>query len=281
VKQRLAFIAALWLSAAPCEAETITATPGGAQLTAANAWTAKQTFNAGISIASGQTLDWNSDTFLARDAANSLAMRNGANAQAFTVYNSYTDASNNEGVNISWTGNAAFLSTFKNGTGTIRSIHVQPGSGGDLFLGSTDQWKVPAATGNFLAGSDNATDIGTAGANRPRSLYVASRAVHGAPTVTYSASITIDASTGNEFTITANNGTAFTINAPTNPTTGQRMVVTIRNTSGGALGAITWNAVFKMATFTAPANANSRSIEFRYDGTNWVQLYQSAADVPN
>jgi hypothetical protein len=99
--------------------------------------------------------------------------------------------------------------------------------------------------------------------------------------VAYSASITIDASTGNEFDITANNGTAFTINAPTNQTDGQRITITIRNTSGGALGVITWNAVFKMSAWTSPATANSRSIDFRTDSTNWVQVGQTGVDVPN
>ena len=100
-------------------------------------------------------------------------------------------------------------------------------------------------------------------------------------TVTYSASMTIDASTGCVFVITATNATAFTINAPTNPTTDATMKIIIRNTSGGALGAVTWNAVFKMSAWTSPATGNSRTIEFYYNGTNWIQLVQSTVDVPN
>lgn len=97
----------------------------------------------------------------------------------------------------------------------------------------------------------------------------------------YSASMTIDASAGNVFEATCTNGTAFTFNAPTNPQQGQRITVVVRNTSGGALGAATWNAVFKLATWTNPANANSRSITFLYDGTNWVEISRTPADVPN
>ena len=100
-------------------------------------------------------------------------------------------------------------------------------------------------------------------------------------TVTYSAGITINVQLGDSFVITATNGTAFTINAPLNPQNGRVITITIRNTSGGALGVITWNAVFKMPAFTSPATANSRSVTFHYNGTNWVQRYQSAADVPN
>lgn len=99
--------------------------------------------------------------------------------------------------------------------------------------------------------------------------------------VTYSASMTPDASASNEFDITATNGTAFTINAPTNPIDGQRITITLRNASGGALGAATWDAVFKMSAWTNPANAFSRSIDFKYNATNWVQVSQTGVDVPN
>lgn len=98
---------------------------------------------------------------------------------------------------------------------------------------------------------------------------------------TYSASMTINSATGNFFTIDANNGTAFTINAPTNPTDGQRITVKLKNSSGGALGAATWNAVFKMSAWTNPANGQNRSIDFEYDGTNWIQVSQTGIDVPN
>src|SRR5712692_283420 len=101
-------------------------------------------------------------------------------------------------------------------------------------------------------------------------------------TVTYSASMTFDAANGTEFDITATDGNAFTINAPINPA-GDGLVFTaiIRNTSGGALGAVTWNGVFKMSAWTQPANGFSRSIIFRWDQTNWVQISQTGVDVPN
>lgn len=98
---------------------------------------------------------------------------------------------------------------------------------------------------------------------------------------TYSTSITMSASAGNAHSITATDGVAFTINAPTTARTGQYLELVIRNTSGGALGVITWNAVFKMTAFTNPATTFSRSIIFRYDGTNWVEVGRGAADVPN
>lgn len=104
-------------------------------------------------------------------------------------------------------------------------------------------------------------------------------------TVTYSASMTPNASAGTDFIITATNNTAFAINAPTGtPPSGyaQTIRITVRNTSGGALGAATFNAVFKLgAAWTQPANGFSRTIEFRWNGTNWVEIGRTAADVAN
>jgi hypothetical protein len=99
--------------------------------------------------------------------------------------------------------------------------------------------------------------------------------------VTYTTSMTLDTSLGASFKINATNGTAFTINAPTNVRTDQRILINIKNTSGGALGTITWNAIFKMATWTSPTTAYNRSIEFEYNGTNWIEINRTSADVPN
>ena len=84
-----------------------------------------------------------------------------------------------------------------------------------------------------------------------------------------------------EFVITQSSGSAFSVPAPQNETTGQRITIRIRNTSGGALGTVTWNAVFKMAAWTSPATGNSRSIDFQFDGTNWVEVSRTPGDVPN
>lgn len=100
--------------------------------------------------------------------------------------------------------------------------------------------------------------------------------------ITYSTSMTIALGSGAVAIITATNNTAFTINAPTGtPVAGEELTVVIRNTSGGALGAVTWDAVFKMSAWTQPATGFSRSISFRFDGTNWVQKNQTGVDVPN
>lgn len=99
--------------------------------------------------------------------------------------------------------------------------------------------------------------------------------------VTYSASMTPNCALGGFFTITATNATAFTINAPTSPLPNQRISINIINSSGGGLGAATWNAVFKLAAWTQPATGFSRVINFVYNGSQWVEESRTTADVPN
>lgn len=116
-------------------------------------------------------------------------------------------------------------------------------------------------------------------------FYVDGMKQTGMETVTYSASMTPDLRSGHVHRITVTDGVAFTINSPTNrdaTAPGTITTFVFRNTSGGALGAITWNAIYKMAgALTNPATGFSRSISFFDDGTNLVELYRGAADVAN
>jgi len=99
--------------------------------------------------------------------------------------------------------------------------------------------------------------------------------------IPYSASMAVD-NTYQSFTITATNGTAFTVTNPLYPTyDGETITFTIRNASGGALGTATWGTLYKLATWTQPANGFSRSITFLCDGTNFIELSRTTADVPN
>lgn len=158
-----------------------------------------------------------------------------------------------------------------------RTFKLGPGTGGGTVFGLYD------ATGTTVAWQYNwstkittlAGALSALGATLTKALNTARVAL------TYGATIATDASLGNEFDITATNGTAFTISNPTNATDGQVITYTIRNTSGGALGAITWGTAFKMAAWTSPATANSRSITFRFDGTNLVEISRTPGDVPN
>jgi hypothetical protein len=106
--------------------------------------------------------------------------------------------------------------------------------------------------------------------------------IPGQAAVTYSASITPDASQGTNAIIVVSNTTAFTINAPLNPSNGQQLTVMVYNNSGGAMGTITWNAIFHMNAFTNPATARSQSITFVYSVGlgQWYEVTRTSASVP-
>jgi hypothetical protein len=127
-----------------------------------------------ISWSSTNGFSGTADLILARDAANTLAQRNGTNAQAFRVYNTFTDASNYERINILWSANTAFVETLAAGTGAARSLIIgSNGSGTNLgFMSAgTVRWRVNS-NGHLTAEADNTYDIGASGANRPRNVYV-------------------------------------------------------------------------------------------------------------
>jgi hypothetical protein len=66
------------------------------------------------------------DLILIRDAANTLAQRNGAAAQALRVYNTYTDATTFERANIFWDSNVLKIGTEKGSVGgTARNVELQ------------------------------------------------------------------------------------------------------------------------------------------------------------
>ena len=98
---------------------------------------------------------------------------------------------------------------------------------------------------------------------------------------TYGTNITITAPLANRFRVVVTNNTAFTVLNPITPRTGQRITIRIVNTSGGAMGVITWDTAFKLSAWTNPANGFSRSISFAYNGSNWIEESRTAADIPN
>lgn len=104
--------------------------------------------------------------------------------------------------------------------------------------------------------------------------------------LTFGTTIAVDLSTGNNFTFNATTNAAHALGAPSGgvlPTGGNQLFsVTERNTSGGAIATMTFNAAYKLgAAWTAPANGLSRTIWFLWNGTNAVEVGRTAADVTN
>jgi hypothetical protein len=127
---------------------------------------------AGLSFFDGSGV---TDLILARDAANTLAQRNSTNAQAFRVYNTYTDASNYERGFFDWstTANTLTIGTAAAGTGTGRQVAIQSASSINFQVsGANTIWSM-STSGHLLAATDNTYDIGAAAATRPRSIFAA------------------------------------------------------------------------------------------------------------
>ena len=78
------------------------------------------------------------DLVLYRDAANTLAQRNGTSAQTIRVYNTYTDASNYERLSTTWSSNVCYTKPENAGTGSAR-LYVP-------VTGSTTVASLPSAS---------------------------------------------------------------------------------------------------------------------------------------
>jgi hypothetical protein len=112
------------------------------------------------------------DTILTRDAANTLAQRNGTNAQAFRVYGTFTDVSNYERAYIDFTASRLAIGNSAAGTGVQRDTRLQ-GAQIRFDVGSLGEpWQI-ASSGHFLCPTDNTYDIGASNATRPRNVHIA------------------------------------------------------------------------------------------------------------
>lgn len=106
-----------------------------------------------------------------RDAAYTIAQRNGTNAQISRIYNTFTDASNYERLNLAWESNICKIETESLGTGVVRNMQVG-GVNTEISVGPGNPvWRFNNS-GHFIALVDNAYDIGASGATRPRTLYL-------------------------------------------------------------------------------------------------------------
>jgi hypothetical protein len=108
------------------------------------------------------------DVLLFRDAANTLALRNGTAAQTFNVYNTFTDASNYEVGQVSWSTNVFTIATSALGTGTARNLVLRWSTGASITLANNS---MTFSSGNLLFGTDGNRDIGSVSASRPANIY--------------------------------------------------------------------------------------------------------------
>ncbi len=146
---------------------------------------------------SNVTPDGTYDLTLLRDAAGILAQRNGTNAQALRVYNTFPGTGNNEWGGFDWqtTANTLRIGTAVSGTGVGRgvtlaasgagtakifggpsatfSVQLMSGGGGTSLLDVSAGTSEIFSNANLKFAPDNTYDIGTGGANRPRNVFIA------------------------------------------------------------------------------------------------------------
>lgn len=99
-------------------------------------WPTANTSTGGVSLTALQSFSWSSgssnatppgDLALYRDAANTLGLRNGVNAQRFNLYNTYTSASVYERVSLYAASNVFYLGSDQTGA-TLRPLLVNHGA---------------------------------------------------------------------------------------------------------------------------------------------------------
>jgi hypothetical protein len=119
-------------------------------------------WGSGLAGSTGSSLTL--DTVLVRDAANTLALRNGALAQTFNVYGTYTSGTSYERLTLSAPSAAnAIIGTNKgSGGGTARGL--------DLQTDGVSRWSISTA-GHLLAQESPSIDIGAQDSNKPRNVF--------------------------------------------------------------------------------------------------------------
>lgn len=129
------------------------------------------------------------DALLTRGGAGIIDQRNGVNAQAHWITNTWTDGSNFERGVVGWNGNNFDVNTAQAGTGTSRNLRLYTTGAGELQLGvnSNISWKIGSG-GHWLANADATYDIGASLANRPRDLHLSRHVTAGGSLIAGSSS---------------------------------------------------------------------------------------------
>jgi len=124
-----------------------------------------------IALGSGGYIAWNSnadptlgsdDTIMVRDGANAIAFKNGASAQQFNLYQSYTDASNYRRISMygNYSGGNPGIQAEGGGTGANPSFLIGATGTGviDFCPAGTNTYRIQSTA--ILPQSDNLKDLG-------------------------------------------------------------------------------------------------------------------------
>jgi len=185
------------------------------------------------------------------------------------------------------------LMSFSNAVGVTMTSVAASFIGGSLLLsgGSTNNIfnGVEVAVLTVVAGNTNNTFIGCKFATISDSAN--SRFINCSNTVDMGADVrvvlapvgtvyTANAKVANINYLSIGSGD-YTIAAPTSAFDGCRLTYIVKNDGLGALGAATWNAIFRNTAWTNPASGTARTVTFVYDSATslWWQTSASDADL--
>ena len=90
---------------------------------------------------------------LTSSAADILDQRNGTNAQEYRLYNTYTDAGNNEYLSFRFVSNNAYIDTQKTGTGSGRNLFIGTNGTSQIGFYATNQIEFLTNFSPFTAGT--------------------------------------------------------------------------------------------------------------------------------
>ena len=240
-------------------------------------------------VSSNTALNWSStgaaggtpDLTLRRDAANTLAQRNGVNAQALRVYRTFTDTSNfiygASGYGAIFGDTSVFdVGTRGLGTGAAGSpLRICTVGNNLIYLNtnSVNRWQV-TGTGHFVAEADNTYDIGASGANRPRDIYTAGKIDIGNGNLTLSNDVRLSRRASGVLLLDNNGGTDFgrlqfggtTSSFPALKRSGTTLETKLADDSGFAPHAAEWLSVTDGVTAPGAAAGRARIYVDSADG---------------
>jgi hypothetical protein len=198
------------------------------------------------------------DLAILRDAANTLAQRNGANAQALRLYNTYTSSTNFERLNFRWDSNVAKIGTEKGSAGGVARDLV-------LETNGTERVRVSAA-GVF---SVDGVVVGRGGGAFSTNTAVGQETLFDNTTGTFNTAVGRQAIANNT---TGGYSTAVGANAMFLNTTGSVNVAvgqdTLRNnTTGASNTAVGANALNNNTTGSSNTAVGYVAARFIADGT--------------
>jgi hypothetical protein len=215
------------------------------------------------------------DLILARDAANTLALRNSTNAQTFNVYNTYTDPSNYERLAFKWNSNIFEINAEKAGTGSYRNIKFVANANSLIWDGTALQ-----------AGSDNVRDLGLS-STRFRTGYFGTSVItpainNGGSGLTIADNVALpignrinlisSASTG-EYSLGVQNGGLYPLRLGLSYDNSTQRHFEIGYYAGGDITS-TWNPKFKVNGYTGDTTING---DFSIASTKYFYLAGSSS----